>query len=256
MKIEHLVCDSFGSWYNMMECREIVDSVKADDIIAKKLQNQELKLDQVVIDKDGKICHDCTDLQAEFAKNPGGLPPKRAGLIIASIVGGVGIAITTICVPFVLPALRRVCLPFVPATNIQVANVRAALKGRPASHPRLLDIGSGDGRIVIEAAKDGFTASGVELNRWLVYYSRISAWRAGVGASTSFTRHDLWKHDMSTYNNVVIFGVEQMMEQLETKLEKELLPGTVVVACRFKFPKWSPVQEIGSGVDTVWKYQR
>ena len=37
---------------------------------------------------------------------------------------------------------------------------------------------------------------------------------------------------MSSYNNVVIFGVEQMMDQLEKKLEKELLPGTVVVACR------------------------
>ena len=53
-----------------------------------------------------------------------------------------------------------------------------------------------------------------------------------MGASTSFSRHDLWKHDMSSYNNVVIFGVEQMMDQLEKKLEKELLPGTVVVACR------------------------
>lgn len=88
--------------------------------------------------------------RVEFAKNPGGLPPKRAGLIIASVVGGLGLAITSVCVPFVLPALRcvmavmgfyvllllkllnydrRVCLPFVPATTTQVANVRAALKG-------------------------------------------------------------------------------------------------------------------------------
>ena len=38
---------------------------------------------------------------------------------------------------------------------------------------------------------------------------------------------------MSQYNNVVIFGVEQMMEQLESKLESELVPGSVVVACRY-----------------------
>jgi len=102
----------------------------------------------------------------------------------------------------------------------------------------------------------GFKSTGVELNRWLVYYSRISAWRAGVRSNTNFLRHDLWKHDMSGYNNVVIFGVEQMMPELEAKLTRELGPGSMVVACRFRFPTWTPVQEIGSGVDTVWTYQR
>ena len=56
---------------SIFECREIVDAVKSEDILVKKLKNQELKLSQVVTDKDGNICHDCTDLQAEFAKNPG-----------------------------------------------------------------------------------------------------------------------------------------------------------------------------------------
>ena len=211
----------------------------------------------VVIDKNGDICQECTELQAEFAKNPGGLPPRRGGLIIASIVGGAGLAITTICVPFVLPALRRVCLPFVTATSTQLKNVRSALQGRNSSPPsRLLDIGSGDGRIVIQSAGDGFTATGVELNRWLVYYSRWSAWRGGVRSNTSFVRQDLWRHDTSQYKNVVIFGVEQMMRDLETKLERELTPGSLVVACRFKFPNWVPDQEIGTGVDTVWTYRR
>ena len=48
--------------------------------------------------------------------------------------------------------------------------------------------------------------------------------------------------------------VEQKM--LEAKLTRELDPGSRVVACRFRFPTWTPVQEIGSGVDTVWTYQR
>lgn len=56
---------------SIFEWREIVDAVKSEDILVKKLKNQELKLSQVVTDKDGNICHDCTDLQAEFAKNPG-----------------------------------------------------------------------------------------------------------------------------------------------------------------------------------------
>ena len=100
----------------MMECREVVDQVKTEDIVAK-LQSKDVK---IVKDASGNICQDCSELQTEFSKNPGGLPPRRGGLIVASVVGGVGVAITSICVPFVLPALRRVCLPFVPATNVQV----------------------------------------------------------------------------------------------------------------------------------------
>ena len=231
----------------MIECREIVDSVKNE---------KSIDIPNVVLDKDGNVCNVCTELQAEFSKNPGGLPPKRAGLIIAGIIGGAGLAISTVCVPFVLPAFRKVCLPFVPATTAQLANVSKALESRVSLTPTLVDIGSGDGRIVLQAAKQGFKAHGVELNRWLVYYSRLSAWKNGLRGQATFSRQDLWKSDMSKYNNVVIFGVEQMMGQLESKLEKELAQGSLVVACRFKFPTWKPVEELGTGVDTVWKYER
>ena len=59
--------------------------------------------------------------------------------------------------------------------------------------------------------------------------------RAGLRGQATFARQDLWKSDMSKFDNVVIFGVEQMMEQLEEKLEKELKEGSTVVACRFSF---------------------
>ena len=71
--------------------------------------------------------------------------------------------------------------------------------------------------------------------RWLVYYSRYTAWRAGLGSSATFARADLWQTDMAQYNTVVIFGVEQMMAELQSKLERELRPGSSVVACRFPF---------------------
>ncbi|XP_017744052.1 PREDICTED: protein FAM173B isoform X5 [Rhinopithecus bieti] len=74
----------------------------------------------------------------------------------------------------------------------------------------LVDIGSGDGRIVIAAAKEGFTAVGYELNPWLVWYSRYRAWREGVHGSAKFYISDLWKVTFSQYSNVVIFGVPQM----------------------------------------------
>lgn len=54
-------------------------------------------------------------------------------------------ALYAVVTPFVTPALRKVCLPFVPATSTQIQNVLKMLENRSGS---LVDIGSGDGRIV------------------------------------------------------------------------------------------------------------
>lgn len=64
-----------------------------------------------------------------------------------SIAGGIGIGLSVICVPFVAPAFRKYCLPYVPATTNQIENICRILQGN--SGKKLLDIGSGDGRIVI-----------------------------------------------------------------------------------------------------------
>ncbi|XP_010892359.1 ATP synthase subunit C lysine N-methyltransferase isoform X2 [Esox lucius] len=159
---------------------------------------------------------------------------KRLGLIATGIVGGSLVALYAVAGPFVAPALRKVCLPYVPATSAQVENVLKVLQARSGS---LVDIGSGDGRIVIAAAKKGFQAVGFELNPWLVWYSRYRAWREGVHHSTSFQISDLWK-----------------MDQLEEKLQTELQGTAKVVACRFPFPTWAPDGTAGEGIDTVWVY--
>lgn len=176
---------------------------------------------------------------------------SRLGVIVTGVLGGSLVALYAVAAPFVIPALRKVCLPFVPATSAQVENVLRVLQARSGS---LVDIGSGDGRIVIAAAKQGFKASGFELNPWLVWYSRYKAWREGVHRSTAFHISDLWKVSFAQYSNVVIFGVPQMMEQLELKLASELPSTAKVVACRFPFPSWVPEHTDGEGIDTVWVY--
>ncbi|XP_033854849.1 ATP synthase subunit C lysine N-methyltransferase-like isoform X3 [Acipenser ruthenus] len=152
---------------------------------------------------------------------------------------------------YFLEALRKICLPFVPATPAQIENVLKMLQSRTGS---LVDIGSGDGRIVIAAAKQGYRAVGYELNPWLVWYSRYRAWREGVHHNTRFHIADLWKVNFSQYTNVVIFGVPQMMPQLEDKLLSELQITAKVIACRFPFPTWAPDHMTGEGIDTVWAY--
>lgn len=70
---------------------------------------------------------------------------RQWGLLATGAVGGVLVALYAVVTPFLAPALRKVCLPFVPATSTQIENVLKMLQGRSGS---LADIGSGDGRVV------------------------------------------------------------------------------------------------------------
>nr|XP_048695536.1 ATP synthase subunit C lysine N-methyltransferase isoform X3 [Caretta caretta] len=130
------------------------------------------------------------------------------------------------------------------------ASVQVPPRGVPACSSESRGIGPS----VIAAAKEGFKAVGYELNPWLVWYSRYRAWREGMHHNAKFYISDLWKVSFSQYTNVVVFGVPQMMPQLEKKLEEELVHNARVVACRFPFPHWMPDHTTGEGIDVVWAY--
>ncbi|KHJ83093.1 SPX domain protein, partial [Oesophagostomum dentatum] len=71
-----------------------------------------------------------------------------SGLIVAGIAGATAIGISFAAIPFVAPALRRVCIPYVPATPPQLKNVSRALAECTPKQGPLIDLGSGDGRVV------------------------------------------------------------------------------------------------------------
>ena len=100
-----------------------------------------------------------------------------------------------------------------PATTSQLQNIQKALqKCGHGKGSTLIDIGSGDGRIVHLSAQNGFKSHGIELNPWLVLYSKMKSWRLGIRSSATFARQDLWKTNFGKYDNIVIFGVEQMVK--------------------------------------------
>lgn len=194
------------------------------------------------------------DLEKEMATNIRKRPPlTKTGKVLLGITGASFFAVVAVATPFLLPALRKVCLPYVPATTQQVENVMKLLSGKSG---RLVDLGSGDGRIVIQAARMGFKADGIELNPWLVWYSRLRSLFQGTAYSTRFYTRNLWKFDVSGYDHIVVFGVDTMMEQLRSKLAKEISADCRVIACRFPFVSCEPQTEHGSGLDTVWLYTK
>ena len=182
---------------------------------------------------------------------------KTFGLIALGVTGTVAVGLSVLAAPFVTPALRRFCLPYVPATSRQVENVTKMCKRHKdldKGLESLIDLGSGDGRIVIAAAKSGFACVGVELNLWLVIYSKIAAALHGLQGRAKFQKKDLWKVNLSEYDKIVVFGVAEMMPTLKGKLLKELNGNSRVIACRFPIPDWKPIDSVEEGIDSVWVY--
>ncbi|XP_056143899.1 adenine nucleotide translocase lysine N-methyltransferase [Lampris incognitus] len=181
---------------------------------------------------------------------------RLGGWGVAQIAAGTGLAVYAMWVGILQPGFRKVPLrlqvPYLPASKAQVQNVMTLLRGRPGT---LVDLGSGDGRIVLEAHRQGFhPAIGYELNPWLVRLSRFHAWRAGLHGKVSYRREDLWKVNLTDCKNVTVFLAPSVLSLLQDKLEAELPDDALVVAGRFPFPNWTPSRTEGQGVDQAWAY--
>ncbi|TSC76916.1 MAG: hypothetical protein G01um101431_99 [Parcubacteria group bacterium Gr01-1014_31] len=142
--------------------------------------------------------------------------------------------------PFALPLLAFGA-PFIPSAGKTVERMLDAAGVGPTT--RLLDLGSGDGRIPVAAAKRGARADGVEVNPWLVWVSRRRAQWFGVREHTMFKCGNLWTYDVAAYDVVTVYGLGPIMGKLEQKLLRELKPGTRVVSHAFHFPNWRPERE-------------
>ncbi|XP_066498776.1 adenine nucleotide translocase lysine N-methyltransferase [Hoplias malabaricus] len=186
------------------------------------------------------------------------LKEKRlGGWGILQLAAGTGLAVYAVWAGVLMPGFRRVPLklqvPYIPASKRQVSNVMTLLKGRSGG---FADLGSGDGRIVLEASQQGFSpAVGYELNPWLLRLSRFYAWRAGLSRSVSYRREDLWKVDLSGYKNISVFLAPSVLTLLQEKLLAELPEDALIIAGRFPFPEWTPCKTEGHGVDRAWAYR-
>ena len=108
------------------------------------------------------------------------------------------------------------------------------------------DLGSGDGRIVIEAAKKyGARGVGVELDADLIKRARRNAQKAGVTDKVSFVQSDFFKTDLSRATVVTLFLSQSINLRLQPKLQRELKPGARVVSHRFPMPPdWKPDRDV------------
>jgi len=114
---------------------------------------------------------------------------------------------------------------------MQLANVTA--------NDTVIDLGSGDGRTVITAAKIGAKALGIEYNPDMVELSRRNALAAGVGEKATFMRADIFESDFSQATVVTMFLLTSLNLKLRPKI-LELKPGTRIVSNTFDMGEWKP----------------
>jgi len=114
----------------------------------------------------------------------------------------------------------------------------------------LIDLGSGDGRTVITAARRGAKALGIEYNPKMVELAQENAAKAGVTERATFIRADLFQTDFSKATVITLFLLPEINLRLRPKL-LEMKPGTRVVSNSFDMGNWAADQTI----ETVDKCQ-
>jgi SAM-dependent methyltransferase len=134
---------------------------------------------------------------------------------------------------------EEVRAPFVTTPDEVVERMLALAKTGPADH--VIDLGSGDGRIVIAAAKRyGARGLGIEIDGKLVEVSRANAQRDGVADRVAFQEQDVLLADVSGGTVVTLYLLPFLIDRLQPKLLSELRPGTRIVSHSFPMIGWKP----------------
>ena len=129
--------------------------------------------------------------------------------------------------------------PYVP-TPLPVAHAMLRL-ARVRRDDVVYDLGCGDGRIVIAAARDyGARGVGVDIDPRLIHDANASAKAAGVADRARFVVQDLFETDFSDATVVTLFLYPDMNARLLPKFRATLRPGTRIVSHQFRVGDWQP----------------
>ncbi len=160
---------------------------------------------------------------------------------LASMMGGVAMVIGGM---FALPAAAqegRGDVVYVPTPQIVVDTMLEMAK--VSARDYLIDLGSGDGRIVITAAsKFGASGFGVDLDTYLLKLANQNAKKAGVTDKVHFVEENLFMTDLSRATVITSYLLPEMNLKLRPKL-MALKPGTRIVAHDYHLGEWDPEEQ-------------
>ncbi len=134
--------------------------------------------------------------------------------------------------------------PFVPTSHGTTKQMIEL--ARIVDTDRVADLGSGDGRLLLEAARAGAKAAqGYEIHPGLVWISRLSARWQHLHSQITIYQKSFWDADLSDITLVFLYQLPDAVARLEQKLKRELPAGARVVSHAFPFPNWKPEEVRG-----------
>ncbi|MEI7603571.1 MAG: hypothetical protein WCJ19_00955 [bacterium] len=131
-------------------------------------------------------------------------------------------------------------LPYVPTSRRRLRKIMEFAEVKPGD--QVIDLGSGDGRMVIAAARAGAYAVGYELNPVLVWWSRIKIKCLGLSKNAVILRKDLFKADFSKYNVYLLYTMPWVMDKIQNRLNESKYDTIRVVSNTFQFGDIEPLK--------------
>lgn len=146
--------------------------------------------------------------------------------------------------------------PYVPTKMDQIKKVlklagNQKRPARPLAGKRFYELGSGDGRVVIAAAKLGATSFGIEQSWIRILYSKYKAYNLNF-KKAHFIHGNIFSKTYEDADVVYIYLLQKAVNKLEEKLKQELKKGSVVITQTYHFPKLKPFKKI----DQFWIYKQ
>ena len=125
--------------------------------------------------------------------------------------------------------------------------------GKVGSGDVLYDLGSGDGRIPVTAAKRfGIRAVGIDIDPQRIQEANENAKKNGVARLVQFRQEDLFKTDFSEATVVTLYLLPDLNVKLRPRLLAELKPGTRIVSHQFDMGKWKPDRTVELNGRTIY----
>ena len=154
-----------------------------------------------------------------------------------------------LCLAFAPAALAR-DVPYVPTPHAVVEKMLEVAKVGPQDV--VYDLGSGDGRIVIAAAKKGARGVGIDIDDQRVWEAKNNALAAGVAERVQFRQEDIFQTDFREATVVTMYLLTSVNLRLRPRLLAELKPGTRIVSHAFDLGDWKPLETHKVGSSTVY----
>jgi hypothetical protein len=149
--------------------------------------------------------------------------------------------------PNVPPEYEREGGPYVPTPNVVVDQMLRL--GGVGAQDHVIDLGSGDGIIVLTAAHQHKSSGyGVDIDEELIRLSNLRAKSLGVSDRVLFEAKDIFKTDVSKATVVTLYLLPEFMRRLRPKLFNELKPGTRIVSHDYHFDEWQQDDDISFDV--------